>query len=39
MRGGSQMCSILRMPSDEMAGDVMRRVPLPHKLGGYYGNY
>ncbi len=29
MRGGRQMQSIFGMPSDDMAGDAKRRVPIP----------
>lgn len=28
IRGGRQMRSILGMPSDELAGDALRRVPI-----------
>ena len=31
--GGRQMRSIFRMPSDDVAGDAKRRVPIPIKKG------
>ena len=34
-KGGRQTRSVSRMPSDDLAGDAKRRVPIPKKEGGY----